>query len=133
MHRQATFICRSLASLLLSSTMAVFAVDVAKLPTLSNGDISINNDLDIDVTIEATPQGCPMQRLTVRSRSSLVVGCAKAQMVKVNIRWKLPDGRLMPNEQDLPVDAHYIFTWSEETKSYTRLSPVFDSQGRMSR
>lgn len=129
MHRQAKFIRWSLAYLLLSSTATVLAVDIEKLPMISNGYISINNDFDFDVPMEVTPQGCALQHLTVRSHSSIVVGCAGAKTVHVYIRWIRPDGTPIPNEQDLPVDTHYTFTWSDETKGYTRLSSVFDSQG----
>lgn len=133
MNRQARFIRWSLASSMLLSAATVLAFDIAKLPTITSGYISINSDFDSNLEILATPQGCPTQKLIVPSHNSIVVGCAGAHTVKIYILWIKPDGTRIPNEQELPVDTHYFFGWSDDTRSYTRLLPVFDSNGHPTR
>lgn len=120
----------SFAALLLPNLAT--AVNIANLPMLQDGELSISNDMTTDLTLHTINVQCPKQ-VTVGARSSVALSCASLRSIRILIRWRLQDGRLVDREQDLAVNNHYTLMWDEELKGYFRLGRVFDESGRIVR
>ena len=125
----------AIGALLVGALLApdsALAVDVANLPTLQDGQISISNDMQTGLTFHTINVQCARQ-VTVGPRSSVALSCADLRSIRVLMRLQLKDGRVVDREQELAVNNHYTLMWDEELKGDFRLGRLFDEQGRMSR
>lgn len=111
-----------------------YAVDIANLPTLQDGDISISNDIGGEYDMQVTPNACSSKRLKVPFRQTVAVRCPGAASVTTFFVILDKDGKPRERRQVLEVNKHYSFGWDDELKLYGgRLIPVFRENGTMTR
>lgn len=125
--------CAVLMGVVMTAPNAL-AIDVANLPMLQNGDISISNEMVTPFNVQVRPQGCKQENLAIPPKSTQVVRCSGASDVEVVFHvLQSADGRLVERRQNLAVNNHYTLVWDEELKGYAKLGRLFDGSGRMIR
>lgn len=134
MHKLIGLIRRPAAALtLLATTVPAFAVDIANLPTLQNGDISISNDAFPNFVGTAKPDICQGVWVKLDMGATTAVRCSGATKVKVWFRLLDAAGQGRDITQELDVNNHYVFGWDDELKAYVKLIKLFDNAGRVAR
>lgn len=122
-----------IAAVACASVSPAWAVDIANLPMLKDGDISISNDLDHDFSVDAEPRGCGKVRVVITAKKASPIRCAGATSVRVWYQVRLADGKVSLREQSLQSNTHYTLGWADDIKTYGQFIPVFGPNGLPSR
>jgi hypothetical protein len=110
------------------------AADIANLPKLENGDISISNDIGGEYDMQVTPNSCPSMRIKVPYRKTVAVRCPGAKSVRTFFVILDKNGNARERHQVLEVNKHYSFGWDEELGFYGgKLISLFNDNGTMTR
>lgn len=110
------------------------AVDVANLPMLQDGDISISNEMVTPFNVHVRPQGCKQENLAIAPKSTQAIRCSGARAVEVVFHvLQAADGRLVERRQNLAVNNHYTLVWDDELKGYAKLGRMFNDNGHLIR